>query len=62
MYRQVIADDSLYPEAPYVLGLVYVSMDSLDQAKYWLTRTLAIDPEHQDAAAALQAIEARSRR
>jgi len=59
LYRTVIEKDSTYPEAPYLLGLVYVSMDSLEQARYWLRRALTLDPEHEAAASALKAVEVR---
>jgi tetratricopeptide (TPR) repeat protein len=59
LYRAVIDEDSTYPEAPYLLGLVYVSTDSLEQARCWLRRALTLNPEHEAAASALKAVEAR---
>ena len=52
-YHQAIAADPDNAEPWYMLGLVYVSIDSLDRARRALTRALEIDPAHSEARATL---------
>ena len=59
LYRQDLAEYPDNAEAHYLLGLVYVSIDSLVQAHEQLTRTLALDPGQDAARDALKAVEAR---
>ncbi len=59
MYRIAISLDSTDAEAPYLLGLVYVSLDSLGSADYWLSRALALDSDHEPARSALSAVRSR---
>jgi tetratricopeptide (TPR) repeat protein len=58
-YRAALASDPEDPETSYMLGLVYISMDSLPQAREWLSRATGLDPGHEAARSALQAVESR---
>ncbi|MBN2537529.1 tetratricopeptide repeat protein, partial [candidate division WOR-3 bacterium] len=49
-YRRAIELDPGNPESWYLLGLVYVSTDSLPQAAAALERALELDPGHSSAA------------
>lgn len=49
-YRRAIELDPENPESWYLLGLVYVSTDSLPQAAAALERALELDPGHSSAA------------
>jgi Tfp pilus assembly protein PilF len=42
-----------------MLGLVYVSIDSLDQARLALSRAVGIDPAHSEARATLARLAGR---
>ncbi|MEO0078522.1 MAG: tetratricopeptide repeat protein [candidate division WOR-3 bacterium] len=59
LYRLAISLDSTDAEASYLLGLVYISLDSLASADYWLARALALDSNHEPARAALSAVRSR---
>ena len=59
MYQNAFALDSTDAETAYLLGLVYVSMDSLPPARYWLERALALDPGHDGARSVLPRVVAR---
>lgn len=59
LYRDALALDSTDAETPYLLGLVYVSMDSLRPAKHWLERALVLDPNHDGARSVLPQVIAR---
>jgi len=59
LYRTAISIDSTDAESPYLLGLVYISMDSLEQADRWLTHALDFDPSHEPARTARQAVRSR---
>jgi 4-amino-4-deoxy-L-arabinose transferase-like glycosyltransferase len=52
-YRAAAAADPAAAETWYLLGLVYVSMDSLAAARAALGRALAVDPAHSEARAVL---------
>lgn len=58
-YRSSLAEDPDDAETSYMLGLVYISMDSLVQARRELERAVALDPGQEAARAALQAVESR---
>ena len=49
-------------ENHYLLGLVYVSMDSLVQARLSLQQAVTLDPSHESALEALRAVEAQLNR
>ncbi|MBM3314028.1 tetratricopeptide repeat protein [candidate division WOR-3 bacterium] len=59
LYRSSLAEDPDDAETSYMLGLVYISMDSLVQARRELERAVALDPGQEAARAALQAVESR---
>jgi tetratricopeptide (TPR) repeat protein len=59
LYREVLAENPRDAETSYLLGLVYVSVDSLVRAREFLARAIAIDPLHGEARSALSAVEAR---
>jgi hypothetical protein len=58
-YHQAIAADPGNAEPWYMLGLVYVSIDSLDQARLALSRAVGIDPAHSKARATLARLAGR---
>jgi tetratricopeptide (TPR) repeat protein len=60
LYRAAASLDPANPEPLYLLGLVYVSLDSLKQAGFWLEQSLALDPDHEAARAALAAVRQHS--
>jgi tetratricopeptide (TPR) repeat protein len=62
LYRASLAQDPTDSETSYLLGLVYVRMDSLAPAREWLARAVSLDPGHDAARAALKAIESRLHR
>ncbi|UCG43016.1 MAG: glycosyltransferase family 39 protein [candidate division WOR-3 bacterium] len=57
LYSSVVSRDPHNAENHYLLGLVYVSMDSLAQARLSLQQAVGLDPGHQSAIEALQAVE-----
>jgi tetratricopeptide (TPR) repeat protein len=59
LYRASLAQDSTDAETSFLLGLVYVRMDSLSPAREWLARALALDPGNNAASAALKDVESR---
>ncbi|HTW90432.1 MAG TPA: tetratricopeptide repeat protein [bacterium] len=59
LYRQDLAQYPDDAETCYMLGLVYISMDSLAQAREQLSRAVAIDPGQDAARDALKAVESR---
>jgi tetratricopeptide (TPR) repeat protein len=59
LYHAALSQDPTDSETSYMLGLVYISMDSLAQARDWLQRAITLDPAHDAARSALQAVEAR---
>ncbi len=61
LYRQSLSENPRDAEASYLLGLVYISLDSLPQAREFLSRAVAIDPSHSEANSALAAVESRLR-
>lgn len=58
-YEAAATLDPLNAENHYLLGLVLVSMDSLEQARLALSRALEIDPNHDAARSALKLVESR---
>jgi tetratricopeptide (TPR) repeat protein len=56
-YLELLAADPGDAETAYLLGLVYISIDSLEPAWHWLARAAA-DPNHDAARAALGQVEA----
>ncbi len=62
LYRAAIEQDPSDPEKHFLLGLVYVSMDSLLQARVELDRAVDLDPAHGEAHSALEAVESHLRR
>ncbi len=58
-YRAVLAADPASIEARYLLGLVYVSMDSLARAEEELGRAVELDPANADAREALGLVRSR---
>ena len=61
-YRSVLAENPDDAETSYMLGLVYVSMDSLVAAREFLSRATALDPGQDAARDALKAVESRLQR
>jgi 4-amino-4-deoxy-L-arabinose transferase-like glycosyltransferase len=61
LYRSVLQKDPSDSETCYLLGLVYISMDSLASAAEWLRRSTSLDPGNEAAASALKAVESRLR-
>jgi len=62
LYRANLAQDSTAAETSFLLGLVYVRMDSLGPAQEWLKRALVLDPTNDVARAALKSVESRLQR
>jgi 4-amino-4-deoxy-L-arabinose transferase-like glycosyltransferase len=61
LYRASLARDSTDSETSYLLGLVYLRMDSLPPAREWLARAVSLDPGNDAARAGLKSIESRLR-
>jgi len=59
LYRSALAEYPDDAETSYLLGLVYVSMDSLVPAREQLARAVALDPGQDAARSALKAVEER---
>ncbi len=59
LYRTALAIDPNDAETPYLLGLVYISMDSLEEADRWLAHALDLDPSHEPARTTRQAVQSR---
>jgi tetratricopeptide (TPR) repeat protein len=59
LYRQDLAEYPDDAETNYMLGLVYISMDSLVQAREQLFRAVVLDPGQDAARDALKAVESR---
>jgi Flp pilus assembly protein TadD len=57
LYTSVVSKDPHNAENHYLLGLVYVSMDSLAEARLSLQQAAALDPGHESAVQALHAVE-----
>jgi tetratricopeptide (TPR) repeat protein len=62
LYRSSLAEYSDDAETSYMLGLVYISMDSLVPAREQLSRAVALDPGQDAARDALKAVESRLQR
>ncbi len=62
LYQDAIRQDPTNAETHYLLGLVHVSMDSLDSAYQHLTRAITLDPSHTEARSALNRVESHLRR
>jgi tetratricopeptide (TPR) repeat protein len=62
LYRSALAENPDDAETNYMLGLVYISMDSLAPARELLTRAVALDPGQEAARGALKAVESRLQR
>jgi 4-amino-4-deoxy-L-arabinose transferase-like glycosyltransferase len=62
LYRANLAQDSTDAEAGFLLGMVYVRMDSLAAARAWLTRAVALDPGNDAARSALKSVDSRLQR
>jgi tetratricopeptide (TPR) repeat protein len=59
LYSSALTENPDDAETNYMLGLVYISMDSLVQAREQLVQAVALDPGHEAARAALKAVESR---
>jgi tetratricopeptide (TPR) repeat protein len=59
LYRSALAENPDDAETNYMLGLVYVSMDSLVPARQQLARAVALDPGQDAARSTLKAVESR---
>jgi len=59
VYHSALADDPNDVEANYMLGLVYISMDSLVPAREHLARAAALEPGQKPIREALKAVESR---
>jgi len=62
LYRANLTLDSSNAESSFLLGMVYIRMDSLAQAREWLTRAVSLDAANDAARAALNSVETRQRR
>ncbi|MBM3332358.1 hypothetical protein FJY68_11020 [candidate division WOR-3 bacterium] len=62
LYKSVLSESPDDAETHYLLGLVYVSMDSLMAAQNHLAQAITLDPGHAAARNALRAVESRLRR
>jgi tetratricopeptide (TPR) repeat protein len=62
IYQSALAENPNDVEANYMLGLVYISMDSLVQAREHLARAAALEPGQQPIRDALKAVESRLQR
>ncbi len=60
--REALAANPNDDQLNYMLGLVYISMDSLAQAREYLTRAAALEPGQPAIRDALRAVEARMQR
>jgi tetratricopeptide (TPR) repeat protein len=61
LYRVSLSRDSSDSESGFLLGMVYMRMDSLAQAQKWLARTVSLDPGNEAARSALKSVETRLR-
>jgi tetratricopeptide (TPR) repeat protein len=59
LYRSALAENPDDAQTSYMLGLVYISMDSLVPAREQLARAVALDPGQDAAREALKAVESR---
>jgi tetratricopeptide (TPR) repeat protein len=59
LYHSALAENPDDVETSYMLGLVYISMDSLAPAREQLARAVALDPGQDAARDALKAVESR---
>jgi 4-amino-4-deoxy-L-arabinose transferase-like glycosyltransferase len=59
LYRVSLAQDSTDAESSFLLGMVYIRMDSLAQAREWLARAAALDPSNEAVRPALRTVESR---
>jgi len=62
LYRASLAENPKDAEAGFLLGMVYVRVDSAAQAREWLGRAAALDATNDAARAALRSLESRERR
>jgi tetratricopeptide (TPR) repeat protein len=62
LYRASLAQDSSNPESSFLLGLVYIRMDSMASAREWLTRAASLDSTNGAARSALNSLESRLQR
>ncbi len=62
IYQSALAENPNDVEANYMLGLVYISMGSLEQAREHLARAAALEPGQQPIREALNAVESRLQR
>jgi tetratricopeptide (TPR) repeat protein len=62
IYQTALAENPNDVEANYMLGLVYISMGSLEQAREHLARAAALEPGQQPIREALNAVESRLQR
>ncbi len=62
LYRANLELDSSNAESSFLLGMVCIRMDSLVQAREWLTRAISLDAANDAARAALNSVETRQRR
>jgi Flp pilus assembly protein TadD len=61
LYRALLARDSTDSETSFLLGLVYLRMDSLAPAYKWLTRAVTLEPGFDAARNTLKGMESRAR-
>ena len=62
LYRASLAQNPNDSESSFLLGLVYVRMDSLAQAREWLTRAISLDSANAAARSALKSVDSRLQR
>jgi 4-amino-4-deoxy-L-arabinose transferase-like glycosyltransferase len=62
LYRASLAQDSTDSESSFLLGMVYIRMDSMALAREWLERALSLDPANDAARSALKLVDSRLQR
>jgi tetratricopeptide (TPR) repeat protein len=62
LYRATLAQEPNDPESSYLLGLVYMRMNNVAQAREWLTRAISLDPANDAARSALKSLDSRPQR
>jgi len=59
LYLASLSQDSSDAESSFLLGMVYIRMDSLAWAREWLSRAISLDPANDAARTALKAVDSR---
>ena len=59
LYRASLVQDPNDSESSFLLGMVYIRMDSMASARTWLSRAVALEPTNDAARSALKSVGAR---